>query len=68
MIDIKWVEKKVPDKIISVRDFKKFIIIQLDNMKIRIDKKAVRQMHKRRVQVNTDVDNIMQELEEKQDD
>ena len=39
MIDVKWIEEKVPDRVLSVQDHKKYIMVYLNNMRVRITKK-----------------------------
>jgi hypothetical protein len=38
MIDVKWIEKTVPDRVLFVQDHKKYIMVFLNNMRVRITK------------------------------
>lgn len=68
MIDVKWIKKTVPDKIVSIKDFKRFVIVELSNMRIRIDKVAVRDAHNAQVAIEDTTDEIMEEIEKNQID
>ena len=39
MIDVRWIEKKVPDRLLYVQDHKKYTMVFLSNMRIQITKK-----------------------------